>query len=94
MIKNFGMSFGRNLPALIWWEGGVWLLTWIWFLRSKNWRVGLIVLGGGLNLWERYKWGFVVDYWRIPFTGIYNNINDWFIFLGVVLYLWQQLKKK
>jgi len=94
MIRNFGISFGKMLPGVSWWELGVWLLTWVWFLKSKNWRIGLIVLGGGLNLWERYKWGFVVDYWRIPFTNIYNNVNDWLIFIGVGLYLWQQLKKK
>lgn len=94
MIRNFGISFGKLLPGLIWWETGVWLATWFWLLKSKNWRVGLIVLGGGLNLWQRYRLGFVVDYWRIFGTNLYNNINDWLIFVGAGLYLWQQLKKK
>lgn len=94
MIRNFGISFGEIIPGVIWLELGVWLLTWVWLVKSKNWRVGLIVLGGGLNLWERYRWGFVVDYWRIPLTNIYNNINDWLIFIGVILYLWQILRKK
>jgi lipoprotein signal peptidase len=94
MIKNFGMSFGKMLPGLIWFESGIWAVTVVWLLKSKNWRVGLMVVGGGLNLWERFKWGFVVDYWRIPFTNIYNNVNDWLIFIGAGLYIWQQWKKK
>lgn len=53
-----------------------------------------MVLGGGLNLWERWQWGYVTDYWRIPFTPVYNNVNDWLIFIGVVLYIWQQIRKK
>jgi lipoprotein signal peptidase len=94
MIKNFGMSLGKMLPGLIWYETGVWIMAVVWFLKSKNWRVGLVVLGGGLNLWERFRVGFVTDYWRIPYTNIYNNVNDWLIFIGAALYLWQQLKKK
>lgn len=94
MIKNYGISFGQIIPGMLWLQGGVWLMTCWWLLKSKNWRVGLIVVGGGLNLWQRIQWGYVVDYWRIPMTDVYNNINDWLIFGGVVLYLWQKIAKK
>jgi lipoprotein signal peptidase len=94
MIRNFGISFGKILSGVEWWQLGVWILTILWLVKSKNWRIGLIVLGGGLNLWERWRWGFVIDYWRIPFTNIYNNVNDWLIFIGVVLLIWQLIRQK
>ena len=94
MIRNPGISFGQVLPGVVWISTGVWLVTVIWFLRTKNWRVGLIMLGGGLNLWQRWQWGYVIDYWKLPFLNLYNNVNDWLIFIGVVLYICQQVRKK
>lgn len=94
MIKNFGMSLGVVLPGMWLIQTGVWLGCCWWWLKSKNWRVGLIVLGGGLNLYQRWRWGYVIDNWRIPLTNVYNNVNDWLIFVGIVLYLWQKIRKK
>lgn len=94
MIRNPGISLD-GLPGVVWISTGVWLVTVIWFLKTKNWRVGLIMLGGGLNLWQRWQWGYVIDYWKLPFLNLYNNINDWLIFIGgVVLYICQQVRKK
>jgi len=90
VIRNNGISFGLEVPwvviALIF---GV--LVWWWY-KEKDWRLVLVIIGGGLNLWERITQGYVTDYWIIPGTNIYNNLNDWLIFIGVVLYIWKKLK--
>ena len=54
----------------------------------------LIIIGGGRSLWERWKWGYVNDYWNFLGTGIYNNLNDWLISLGLLIYLGAIWKKK
>jgi lipoprotein signal peptidase len=94
MIRNYGISLGLDIPGLVVINALVLMGLLAWWFQSKNWRLLLIIVGGGLNLWERIKWGYVYDYWKIPFTGIYNNINDWLIVTGVVLYLWQILRKR
>jgi len=53
----------------------------------------LILVGGGLNLFERFKYGYVNDYWNFLGTGIYNNINDWLISIGLILFIWTSWKK-
>lgn len=54
----------------------------------------LILLGGGLNLFERLVYGYVNDYWNFLGTGIYNNINDWLISIGLILFIWATIKQK
>jgi len=54
----------------------------------------LIVIGGALNTYERVRFGQVYDYWNFLGTGIYNNINDWLIGIGLVLFLISIWKKK
>lgn len=92
VMRNSGISLGIQFPGITIISGLLLLLVIFWALREKDWRLGLIALGGGLNLAERLVYGAVLDYWRIPGTQIYNNINDWLIFAGVVLYLWKKLK--
>jgi lipoprotein signal peptidase len=54
----------------------------------------LILIGGGLNTYERLGWGFVHDYWNFLGLGIYNNFNDWLIGIGLLLYIINVWKKK
>jgi len=49
-------------------------------------------LGGILNLVERVVFGGVNDYWKIPFTNIYNNINDYLILIGGIIVVWKKFK--
>ena len=67
------------------------ILFFIW-KKDRNWGWLLIILGGLLNLGERLIFGTVNDYWLIPFTNIYNNINDYLIFIGGIIVLWKKLK--
>lgn len=93
MVENTGISFGWQIPGIeivsilillvvfyCWWKG-----------REKGWW--FIILGGGLNLGERLLSGRVIDYWPIFNTGIYNNINDYLIFIGLIIVLGEKWKK-
>lgn len=95
MLINRGVSLGLNFPfiELI---SGVFLmaLVFFWFKEKKAWGFLLMVIGGALNFRERLLYGGVFDYWRIPFTRIYNNTNDYIIVLGVVQLIWYLLWKK
>ena len=95
MIINQGISFGLNFPCLELVSVLLMLgLTVLWWKDKKAWGILLIVLGGGLNLMERYLYGGVRDYWKIPFTSIYNNINDYLIVIGVIQLFWILWKKR
>jgi lipoprotein signal peptidase len=54
----------------------------------------LIFIGGFLNLLERMVLGYVRDYWNLLYSGLYNNINDWIIGIGVLFCLKDLLWKK
>lgn len=58
--------------------------------------IGLIfiLIGGGLNLFERLVFGYVNDYWNFLGMGIYNNINDWLISIGLILFIFATWKKR
>lgn len=94
MVANYGMSFGLSFPGLLI-LNGLWLLGLVyWWWEDRSWGLVLMVVGGALNLADRIILGYVRDYWQIPGTGIYNNFNDWLIFGGLLLYLWQKWRNK
>lgn len=95
MVVNVGASLGLNFPALELISGSfLVLLLFIWLKDKKAWGILFMILGGGLNLAERIRFGGVRDYWQIPMTQIYNNINDYFIAAGVIQLIWYLLWKK
>jgi len=98
MIINTGASLGLNLPFLEWIQ--LFLLLFlgvVWWKDKKAWGWLLMIVGGGLNLIERWRWGGVRDYWHLPLTSIYNNLNDYLITFGVVqliiYYIWKKRQK-
>jgi lipoprotein signal peptidase len=95
MIINNGASLGLNFPFLEVVSGFLLVVIGVlWWREKKAWGWGLIMAGGGLNLAERIIWGGVKDYWQIPLTSIYNNINDYLIAGGVIQLIWYILWKK
>lgn len=93
-MKNSGASFGidfwgLNVLSLV-------IIIFLFFLwkKDKNWGWLLIIFGGMLNLGERLVFGSVIDYWKIPFTNIYNNFNDYLIFIGGIIVVWSKLKSQ
>ncbi|RLC34063.1 signal peptidase II, partial [Candidatus Shapirobacteria bacterium] len=52
----------------------------------------LLIVGGVINLIDRLVYGFVRDYWSLLASGIYNNLADYLIALGIV-YFFVELKQ-
>jgi len=94
IVKNYGISFGQSFPGLIIISGVFWGLLTLMAIKEKKLSLWLAVVGGGLNFLERLFWGYVIDYWKIPGIPLYNNVNDWLIFGGVVWYLLEKMKQK
>lgn len=90
VIRNSGISFGIEIHWIFVVIFFV-VLLW-WYKKERSWPLLLVIIGGALNLWERLTLGYVRDYWRIPGTNIYNNFNDWLIFVGVIIYIWKKSK--
>lgn len=93
LLKNRGFSFG-------WCDGMGWLALPLygvvfWKVRKKL-SVGLILIlaGGGANLVDRMSYGYVRDYWSLGIINVYNNINDWFIVMGTVIFIYNLWKRK
>lgn len=91
---NRGISFGLEIPGLVMVVAVVWLVLLYFYIKEKSLGLLLVIVGGGWNLAERLLTGGVKDYWKIPGTTVYNNLADWLIFVGMVWYIWQKIKKK
>jgi signal peptidase II len=82
--------------------GNWWLiivsLIWIglaWYcIKWKQTSVGMgLILAGGLsNLLDRVIWGYVRDFIFYPGIGVYGNIADIILLIGVVWIFWQKMK--
>ena len=96
-MTNRGISFGINIPGILFVQlFFLGMSIYLWWHDKKAWGWLLIFLGGLFNFLERVIEGVVIDYWRIPFTNIYNNINDYLIFIGiiqVIYFIWKKRQK-
>ena len=98
MIINNNASFGLSLPYLEWIQLLLLIILMIiWWKDKKAFGWLLMIIGGGLNLVERWRLGGVRDYWHLPLTSIYNNLNDYLIAAGVIqligYFLWKKKQK-
>jgi len=48
----------------------------------------LILVGAFSNLLDRWKNGFVIDYFDMPFIAVFN-IADLMILVGIIILIWQ-----
>jgi len=92
VIKNYGISFGiggwffivLNIIFVL-------LLTKIWW-KNNSFAIGLVVAGGWINIIDRMFLGYVRDYWQIGW--VFNNLADWVIQVGVIIFLLEIWIKK
>jgi lipoprotein signal peptidase len=97
LVLNQGGIWGV-LPGSFWtWLiGGLWLLlAWFYFSRKhrmNEWlALGLITAAGLSNLIDRLVFGSVRDFIYYPGIGVYGNIADIILGIGVV---WLILQKR
>ena len=93
MVKNYGISFGINGDIFIV-LNIIFILLFLVLAIKKGRGYWLIFVGGFLNLAERIIFGYVKDYWNFLGLGLYNNINDWIIGIGVLICIKDLLWKK
>lgn len=93
VIKNYGISFGLN--GIFWLFLNIIFILFFLDLSFKKGGFFILILSGGLvNFMDRIRWGYVRDYWNFLGMGLYNNINDWIIGIGVLFCLFNLLWKK
>jgi lipoprotein signal peptidase len=91
-IKNSGVSFGWSGWLVVILNLGLLLvLSWFGWVKN-NFGVGIVLVGGWVNMIDRIVFGYVRDYWWLG--PVYNNIADWIISVGVIIFVWKIWKQK
>ena len=94
---NTGVSFGFLSGVSVWVVGLVWICLFVYAGKMRElWeRVGVIfiLVGGAGNIISRVVYGGVVD--NLSFFGVlHNNVWDYLIFVGLVVYAIQVFRHK
>lgn len=92
IIKNQGMSFGITMNLFL--NLLVFLIFIVFGFYSNNFLVWVMLLGAASNLLDRLFFGYVRDYWPLPMTGLFNNINDYLITIGALMFIIDLWRKK
>ena len=88
-MLNKGIAFGwaQGMPDWV----GIFILCLLMFFAVKTRELygriglGIVIAGGIVNTYQRLILGGVVD--NLPMFGLgYNNLADYLIFFGLVLY--------
>ena len=88
-MLNEGVSFGlwKGIPLLV--VGVAWFVEGYLLVREKSslGKLGLILIlvGGGWNFEQRLGHGVVIDNMSL-FGLLYNNVADYLIGIGIILY--------
>lgn len=97
LVYNSGITFGifRGLPVYVIVAVLFALIVYAVYVREIMERIAIlfIIIGGSGNVYMRIRYGSVID--NLNFFGIlYNNVWDYLIGVGVVLYGVQYLAWK
>lgn len=101
LAKNQGIAF--SLPLFGWWLNSTIILIIIcllYFFVLKIKKIAYleavltltIILGAGSNLYDRLKFGYVIDYFSLKYYSVFN-IADGLILVGIVCLLWVTVDK-
>ena len=90
---SFGMFAGQNQPLILTIISGIIiciLLVWLQKTHSRMVATGIgLVVGGAVgNVWDRVRYGAVVDFLDFHWEGLHwpaFNLADSFVFIGVCL---------
>lgn len=93
ITNNYGVSLSVNwLNPLFLNIIFVLIIGWFYF-KNKSYFLVLVLVGGIVNMIDRLSFGYVRDYWNFTKVMV-NNLNDWLICLGVLLFLLEDLWKR
>lgn len=93
LTRNYGLSLSLNSPKVLFLNIIFVLFLMIWSFKSCFWGLRIVLIGGIINLSDRFFLGYVRDYWSFGW-GVVNNLADWLIGIGVLLFLTELLWKK
>jgi lipoprotein signal peptidase len=93
LVLNKGISFGIRIGGGGWQLGLIILMAGYWVRKGRSLGLGMVVLGGIGNWIDRIRFGLVRDYWYMGVGGLHNNIWDWVVASGLVLYFYSLWKK-
>lgn len=88
-VTNSGVSFGVDLP--IWISFFIWVVVGFFVFNKNNSSLWLFWWGASGNMIDRLRFGVVRDYWQFDLWGVDNNINDWCLFIGIILFAYHKL---
>lgn len=88
-MLNKGVAFGWFVGLPFWVGLLVIILLMIFAVKTRELvarvGLGLVIIGGIMNTYQRVTSGVVVD--NLPMFGLgYNNFADYLIFFGVLVY--------
>ena len=101
-VGNYNIAF--SLPLAGWWLNIVIILivfalicNLLYYAEkndyAKSYLLFLITLGAASNLFDRLKYGFVIDYFDLKYWTIFN-LADVMIVGGVIFLAWFMIKNK
>ena len=89
--RGVGLGWAKGLAGFL--AGGIWVLMLFWEKKTGFLGIKIILLAGAINLTDRLIWGAVRDYWYLG-KGVYNNVADWLLAVGLVIFLVELWKTK
>ena len=101
-VRNYNIAF--SLPIAGWWLNIVVILIVLALIynllyyaekndHAKSYLLFLIVLGAASNLFDRLKYGFVVDYFDLKYFTVFN-LADAMIVCSVIFLAWLMFRNK
>ncbi len=92
VLKNFGVSFGMEGWFLVGLSFVFILLLIVFWWKNNYFGINFVIVGGVINLIDRIIFGYVRDYWKLGW--VYNNLADWIIQIGIIIFLSELWMKK
>lgn len=87
VYTNRGVSFGLYFGGIEWIILATLVLILFFLIKRFSWGLYLVWCGGVINLVNRILVGHVFDYFNLGFVS--NNIADFMIFIGIMLFLFR-----
>lgn len=85
--KNQGVSFGMYFTGIEWIVFVILCFLGYLLVNNFSWGLYMVWVGGLINTINRLITGYVCDYFNLGLVS--NNIADFLIFVGIVLFLFR-----